>query len=170
MWSEYYPYAAGSSAIGADGYKPEAVEGMLGLKYEDMMFDPTQDKYLSKEEYLQIVEEDPSRIVVGFNPPRKEWMKSWIKMPHMVVGSDSMWSVDDSQNWDTDPAEFVGHPRTSGTHTKVLRMAREADVPLMFTLAQLSYWSAFHLGEAGVDAMKSSGAHAARHGRRHHHL
>jgi N-acyl-D-glutamate deacylase len=68
MWAEYYPYAAGSSAIGADDYKPEAVEGMLGLKYEDMMFDPTQDKYLTKEEYLQIVKEDPSRIVVGFNP------------------------------------------------------------------------------------------------------
>ncbi len=67
MWSEYYPYAAGSSAIGADGYKPEAVEGMLGLKYEDMMYDPTQDKYLTKEEYLKIVKEDPSRIVVGFD-------------------------------------------------------------------------------------------------------
>ncbi len=26
MWGEYYPYAAGSSAIGADGYKPEAEE------------------------------------------------------------------------------------------------------------------------------------------------
>jgi len=157
MWSEYYPYAAGSSAIGADGYKPEAVEGMLGLKYEDMMYDPTQDKYLTKEEYLKIVKEDPSRIVVGFNPPRKEWMKSWIKMPHMVVGSDSMWSTNKSQKWDTDPAEFVGHPRTSGTHTKVLRMAREANVPLMFTLAQLSYWSALHLGEMGLESMKVRG-------------
>ena len=157
MWGEYYPYAAGSSAISADGYKPEAVEGMLGLKYEDMMFDPTQDKYLTKEEYLQIVKEDPSRIVVGFNPPRKEWMNHWIKMPHMVVGSDSMWSVDPSHAWDTDPADFVGHPRTSGTHTKVLRMAREADVPLMFTLAQLSYWSALHLGDAGIEQMKVRG-------------
>ena len=157
MWSEYYPYAAGSSAIGADLFKPEAVEGMLGLKYEDVMFDPTQDKYLTKEEYLQIVKEDPSRIVVGFNPPRREWMKFWIRMPRMVVGSDSMWSVDESQDWDTDPAEFLGHPRTSGTHTKVLRMGREEGVPLMFTLSQLSYWSALHLGEAGLDSMKVRG-------------
>lgn len=157
MWAEYYPYAAGSSNIGADGYKPEAVEGMLGLKYEDMMYDPSQDKYLTKEEYLKIAKEDPARIVVGFNPPRKEWMKSWIKMPHMVVASDSMWSTDKSQNWDTDPAEFVGHPRTSGAHTKVLRMAREADVPLMFTLAQLSYWSALHLGDMGLESMKIRG-------------
>ncbi|MCP4902035.1 MAG: aminoacylase [bacterium] len=157
MWSEYYPYAAGSSAIGADGYKPEAVEGMLGLKYEDMMYDPAQDKYLTKEEYLQIVEVDPSRIVVGFNPPRLEWMKHWLRMPHMVVAADSMWSTDTSQNWDTDPAEYVGHPRTSGTHTKSLRMAREGGVPLMFTLAQLSYWSARHLGDTGIEAMKVRG-------------
>jgi len=65
----------------------------------------------------------------------QEWMKSWIKMPHMVVASNSMWSVDESQDCDTDQAEFVGHPRTSGTHTKVLRMACEAEVPVMFTLA-----------------------------------
>jgi len=157
MWGEYYPYAAGSSAIGADGYKPEAIEGMLGLKYEDMMFDPVQDKFLTKEEYLQVVAEDPSRIVVGFNPPRREWMKYWLTMPEMVVGSDSMWPTDPSLTWDSDPAKYVGHPRTSGTHTKVLRMAREANVPLMFTLAQLSYWSAQHLGDAGIDAMKIRG-------------
>jgi N-acyl-D-amino-acid deacylase len=78
-------------------------------------------------------------------------------MPHMVVASDSMWSTDKSQNWDTDPSEFVGHPRTSGAHTKSLRMAREDDVPLMFTLAQLSYWSALHLGDMGLKSMKVRG-------------
>lgn len=157
MWSEYYAYAAGSSAIGADGYKPESVEVMLGLKYEDMMYDPTQDKYLNKEEYLKIAKEDPARIVVGFNPPRLKWMPHWLRMPHMVVASDSMWSTNESQDWDTDPAEFVGHPRTSGAHTKVLRMAREADVPLMFTLSQLSYWSALHLGDMGLEQMQVRG-------------
>ncbi len=55
MWSEYYPYAAGSTSIGADGLKPEAIEGMLGLRYEDVLYDPTQDKFLTKEEYLRIV-------------------------------------------------------------------------------------------------------------------
>jgi len=157
MWSEYYPYAAGSSAIGADLFKPEAVEGMLGLKYKDVMYDPTQDKYLTKEEYLKIAKEDPSRIVVGFNPVRVKWMEQWIKMPHMVVAADSMWSTDKSQNWDTDPTEYVGHPRTSGAHTKSLRMAREANVPLMFTVAQLSYWSALHLGDMGLKSMKVRG-------------
>ncbi len=75
----------------------------------------------------------------------------------MVVASDSMWSTDKSQNWDTDPSEYVGHPRTSGTHTKSLRLAREDGVPLMFTLAQLSYWSALHLGDMGLESMKVRG-------------
>ena len=36
-------------------------------------------------------------------------------------------------------------------------MAREADVPLMFTLSQLSYWSALHLGDMGLESMKVRG-------------
>ncbi|MCP3957815.1 MAG: aminoacylase [bacterium] len=156
MWSEYYPYAGGSASIGADGLKPEAVEGMLGLKYEDMMYDPGQDKYLTKEEYLEIVAEDPGRTVIGFNPARYEWMPLWLKTPHMTVGSDAMWATE-PRSYDDDPALFAGHPRTSGSHTKVLRMAREEGVPLMFTLAQLSYWSALHLGDAGLESMKVRG-------------
>ncbi len=156
MWAEYYPWAGGSGSIGADGYKPEAVEGMLGLKYEDMMYDPSQAKYLTKEEYLEIVATDPGRTVVGFNPARFEWMPFWLKMPHMTVGSDSMWQTTPQARED-DPALFSGHPRTAGTHAKTLRLAREEGVPLNFTLAQLSYWSALHLGDAGVDFMKERG-------------
>jgi len=156
MWAEYYPWAGGSGSIGADGYKPENVEGKLGLKYEDMMYDPTQDKYLTKDEYLKIVAEDPGRTVVGFNPARYEWMPMWLKMPHMTVGSDAMWATE-SRERDDDPALFAGHPRTAGTHTKVLRMAREEGVDLNFTLAQLSYWSALHLGDAGLEFMKERG-------------
>jgi hypothetical protein len=155
MWAEYYPYAAGSTSIGSDALKPEAVAA-LGLKYKDIMLDPSQNKYLTQEEYLKIVKEDPGRTVIVFNPPRKEWMKSWIKLPHMTVGSDSMWQ-EIGLGWKDDPAKFPGHPRTSGSHTKVLQMGRAADVPLMFTLSQLSYWSALHLGQAGLDSMKVRG-------------
>jgi hypothetical protein len=157
MWAEYYPYAAGSTSIGSEVLKPQLVEDALGLKYEDVMFDPSQNKFLSKNEYLKIAKEDSGRMVIVFNPPRKEWMKSWIKMPHMTVGSDAMWSTDKSLVWDSDPAKFSGHPRTSGTHSTVLRMGREANVPLMFSLSQLSYWSAKHLGDAGIEQMQVRG-------------
>ena len=108
MWSEYYPYAAGATAIGASMLRPESLEDAVGLKYEDVMYDPSQDKYLNKEEYLKVVKEDSGRTVIVFNPPRTEWMKSLIKMPHMVVASDSMWSTDASHDWHTDPADYLG--------------------------------------------------------------
>jgi hypothetical protein len=38
-----------------------------------------------------------------------------------------------------------------------LQMAREQGVPLMFTLSQLSYWTAKHLGDTGIEAMKERG-------------
>ena len=157
MWAEYYPYDAGSTSIGSPFFQPEMLEGILGYVYEEVIYDPSLDKFLTKEEYLEIVKEDPGRTIIAFNPSRKEWMKSWIKTPHMVVGSDAMWTTDDSHNWETDPTEFSGHPRTSGTHCTVLRLGREANVPLMFTLSQLSYWSALHLGDAGIESMKVRG-------------
>ena len=36
-------------------------------------------------------------------------------------------------------------------------MGREQGVPLMFQISQLSYWSALHLGNAGLKAMKDRG-------------
>jgi N-acyl-D-aspartate/D-glutamate deacylase len=74
----------------------------------------------------------------------------------MVVGSDGMWQ-NERLGWDDDPAKFKGHPRTSGSHTTVLRLAREQEVPLMFTLSQLSYWPAYHLGKTGLKQMQVRG-------------
>ncbi len=90
MWSEYYPYEAASTAIGAAPLRPESLEDMLGLKYEDVLYDPSQDKYLKKDEYLQVVKDDPGRTIVVFNPARKKWLPMWLRVPHMVVGSDGM--------------------------------------------------------------------------------
>ncbi len=156
MWSEYYPYEAASTAIGAAPLRPEGLEGVLGLKYEEVLYDPTQDKFLTKDEYLQVVDEDPGRTVVVFNPARKAWLPMWLKVPHMAVASDGMWQ-NEGLGWDDDPEMFKGHPRTSGTHSIVLRLARENGVPLMFTLSQLSYWPAMHLGDTGLESMKVRG-------------
>ena len=156
VWSEYYPYEAASTAIGAAALRPESYEDVLGRNYQETLFDPTQDKYLSRDEYLQVAAEDPGRAIVIFNPARKEWLPQWLKVPHMVVASDGMWQ-NEGLGWDDDPALFKGHPRTSGSHTTVLRLARENDVPLMFTLSQLSYWPALHLGETGLTQMQERG-------------
>jgi N-acyl-D-glutamate deacylase len=156
MWSEFYPYEAASTAIGAAPLRPESLEDMLGLKYEDVLYDPTQDKFLSKAEYQQVVKSDPGRSIVVYNPARKRWLPMWLKVEHMTVGSDGMWQ-EEGLGWDDDPAKFKGHPRTSGAHSITLRLARENDVPLMHTLSQLSYWSAYHLGRAGLKFMDERG-------------
>ena len=153
MWSEYYPYAAGSTAIGAEFIRPSSWEAM-GYRYEETVYDPDQDKFLSKREYLEMAEKEPGHIIVLFIPPRKEWMAHWLRVPHMTVGADSMIS---GLGWDAEYSEYAGHPRTAGTHARVLKMAREHGVSLMHTLSQLSYWPAMHLAKAGVQAMAVRG-------------
>lgn len=160
MWSEHYPYDAASTAIGSEQLVPAAVEGFLGYKYENVMFDPITDKFLTKKEYLATAKADPSRIVVIFVPSRKTWLPQWLKIEHMTVGSDAMMGTDangDFLSWEDDYSKYAGHPRTAGSQAKVLRMGREMGIPLIHSLSQLSYWSALHLGDSGIEAMKVRG-------------
>jgi len=150
MWSEHYPYEAASTNIGAEALAPASYEDKMGRNYEETLYDPEADKFLTKEEYLQQAAANPAKIMVVFNNARIEWMPHWLRMPHMTVGSDSMWS---GLNWDEPYEKYTGHPRTAGSHAKTLRLGREQGVPLMQSLSQLSYWSALHLGEAGVTSM-----------------
>ena len=157
-WSEYYPYTAGSTTIGSEFLKPENIEG-VGMSYE-RMFNPQTGKFMSLEEYERIVADDPGFIIVAFIDAREPWLPMWLRMPHMVVASDAMPPVDAEGNyltWDDPYEKYSGHPRTAGTYAKVLRLAREHDVSLMHILAQTSYWSAKHLGDAGIEAMKVRG-------------
>jgi len=157
-WSEYYPYAAGSTTIGSDFLKPENI-AKLGMDYTNLL-NPMTGEYMDRDEYDQIVAEDPGAIVVGFVPGREEWIPLWLQVPHMTAASDAMPSFDADGNLlgrdDTFEA-YSGHPRTAGTQAKVLRLAREHDVPLLHAIAQLSYWSALHLGDAGMESMRTRG-------------
>jgi len=154
MWSEYYPYDSASTSIGSEFLRPAMIEDAMGLNYEDILFDPIQDKFLSTADYKKVVAEDPGRTVIIFNPARKQWLPNWLEAPHMTVAADSMWC---NLSWDASYDEYQGHPRTAGSHGKVLAMAREQGVPLMTTLAQMSYLPAKHLGDTGIEAMKIRG-------------
>ncbi|WP_194247519.1 aminoacylase [Aliiruegeria sabulilitoris] len=157
VWSEYYPYTAGSTSISAEFFNPESFKGVLGLEYKDTMYDPIADKFLSEDEFLKTRAEDPSRIVVVFNKDRTKWLPYWLRMPHMTVASDAIYSGKGVDSWDLPFSDYLGHPRTAGSRAKVLRLGREEGVPLMFTLAQLSYWAAKHLGDTGIVAMQERG-------------
>ena len=160
VWGEYYPFAAGSTLISADFLRPELWEGTNGYKYEETVYDPTVDKFLTKDEFLKAVRETPGKTVVVHLPPRNAWLKYWLTIPHMVVASDAMTGLGRDGTllpWDADPSEYAGHPRTAGSYSMTLQLGRENSVPLMFTLSQLSYWTAKHLGDTGLEAMKERG-------------
>lgn len=160
VWGEYYPYAAGSTGISADFLQPALWEAKQGNKYEDTIYDPQLDKFLTKQEFLDTVAKDPGRTVIVHLPPRKKWLPFWLRMPEMVVASDAMPGIGKDGKplpAHADPKEFAGHPRASGTYAMALQLARENNVPLMFTMAQFSYWNAKHMGDAGIKAMKERG-------------
>lgn len=160
MWAEYYPYDAGSTVVSAEFLGPKTWEETYGYKYEETIYDPVADTFLDKAAYTKLVAEEPGHTVVVFMPYRTEWMPYWLTMPQMTVATDAMAGVGREGkllDWEADYSEYAGHPRTAGAMAKTLRMAREQGVPLMFTLCQLSYWSAKHLGDAGLEAMQQRG-------------
>ncbi|QYK01657.1 amidohydrolase family protein [Shewanella psychrotolerans] len=158
VWSEYYPYTAASTAISAEFFHPDKFKVLSGgLPYEEVIFDPVQNKFLTQAEWEKTSKEHPDRSIFAFNRKRDEWLPFWLRMPHMIVASDAMWSGKGIDSWDLNPTEYVGHPRTAGTRGKVLSKARELGVPLMFTIAQMSYWPAKHLGDTGLESMKMRG-------------
>jgi N-acyl-D-glutamate deacylase len=131
-----------------------------GYTYETTLYDPVDDQYLTDKTYADLIKSNPGRSVVVFFPYRDKWMPHWLTIPHMTLASDAMAGVGDDGEllpWDADYSEYRGHPRTSGTRGKTFRMARENQVPLMFTIAQASYWVAMHLGETGIESMKVRG-------------
>ena len=158
VWSEYYPYTAASTSISSDFFEPEKIKIISGGRpYEEMMYDPIADKFLTQEAYEKTKKEDPGRLVFAFDANREAWMPYWLRMPHMIVASDAIYSGKGIDSWDLDPSEYAGHPRTAGTRGTVLRMGREQGVPLMFAIAQMAYWPAKHLGDTGLKAMQERG-------------
>lgn len=158
IWSEYYPYTAASTGIGSDYLQPGGVIQAVGLNYEDCMYDPQQDKMLDQAAYEQTAKEHPERLIVLFNPNRKRWLPYWYRMPHMVVAADSLWSgLSGDEAWNAEYSQYRGPPRTAGCRGKVLRLSRENGVPLMFTITQMAYWPAKHLGDTGLESMQMRG-------------
>ncbi len=160
MWSEHFPWASGSTIISADFLRPEIWADTYGNKYEETIYDPQLDKFYTREEFVETSRAEPARNIVIIMKWREPWLPLWLSVPHMTVASDSISGhrADGSLlPWDADYSEYAGHPRAAGNHARTLRLARENNVPLMFSLSQLSYWAAQHLGDTGLQAMKDRG-------------
>ena len=160
VWATYYPWIAGAGNYGASIIAPDTWEKAMGFKYEETIYDPQLDRFVNREEVLEFASNEPGRLLIAYSPPRKNWLPEWTKVEHFVVASDAMPGIDADGNmlaWDAPYENYAGHPRTAGSHAITLRIARENGVPLMHTLSQLSYWSAKHLGDTGLQAMQERG-------------
>ena len=160
VWATYYPWIAGAGNYGASIIAPDTWEKAMGFKYEETIYDPQLDRFVTREEVLEFARTEPGRTLIAYSPPRKNWLPEWTKVEHFVVASDAMPGLDVNGNqlaWGAPYEEYAGHPRSAGSHAITLRIARENEVPLMHTLSQLSYWSAKHLGDTGLQAMQERG-------------
>ena len=158
VWGEIYPYTSGSTTIGADFFEPENWKRTFG-GFNDNILNPLTAEYLSEEEVVQLREDDPGLVVVGFIRP-EEWIVPWLKLPGVGLAGDAMLPVNsegETLDWHADYADGAYHPRTSGTHSKALRLARENGIPWMQIISIASYNAAKHLGDAGLEAMQQRG-------------
>lgn len=156
VWGEIYPYAAGSTTIGAVFLRPENHVEKLGKRYEDTLFDPQSNSFYTRERYERQAAENPATIVVVYKSDPAD-IPRWLGLPGVTMGSDSM-PIPGDWPWITDFAALPNaHPRAAGARGKSLRLAREHDIPLMQVLAMLSYNPARYLGDMGLAAMRTRG-------------
>ncbi|WNC67310.1 amidohydrolase family protein [Thalassotalea nanhaiensis] len=160
VWATYYPWIAGSGNYGAAIVQPPIWQDLMNFKYEETIYDPQLDKFVTKEEFLKFVKDEPGRTLVAYSPPRKKWLPEWTKVEGFIVAGDGMPGLNSKGeflDWDDSYEDYAGHPRAAGTHAVTLRIAREEGVPLMHTLSQLSYWPAKFMGDTGLKAMQERG-------------
>ncbi len=153
-WGDIYPYIAGSTSINAVFFKPEIFEDELGWKYEERLFDPSQNKFLTKAEYLQLVETDPVRAVIVYKSPPEDIVE-WLQLDGVSIGSDGMPVFG---AWDKHHQALPNtHPRRAGTRARSLRLARENELDMVKLVAALSTNAAVYLGNMGLEAMQKRG-------------
>jgi len=158
VWGEIYPYNAGSTALNAEFLEPEVWVKALGNKYEETIQDVATGKFFTQEWREELLKTEPTRPVIVYKCP-EEWVANWVKMKGVAIGSDGMPLVpDDGLTWDTPYDKFPNtHPRFAGSFAKVLRLARENNVPLMQAVSMTSYNYAKPLGDMGLKAMQVRG-------------
>ena len=159
---EIYPYNFGASGngVGADYLKPDNYQKNMGRTYSDIINTATGER-LTKETYEELVKTNPFTPVMFYNATEEDMLKG-LAHPSVLVGCDCFYFTDKDgsfvSDWDT-PFESVNtHPRTTGTHGKVLRLSREKNLmPLMTAISKMSYQYADFLAKNGVPQMAHKG-------------
>lgn len=159
---EVYPYNFGGAGNGiqADYLKPENLQRNMGRTYSDIIDGATGER-INKEMYDSLVLNDPYHPVYYYHVSEEDMLLA-VKDSSTLIGCDC-YALSDSTGADlTDiyaPLDKVHtHPRTAGTHSKVLKFSRQYDdFPLMWALAKMSYQWALFLENNGIQQMKYKG-------------
>jgi N-acyl-D-glutamate deacylase len=152
---DIYPYVSGLP--NAASVTPEYFE-MIGQNIEESLMDPETGEYLNAEQLLELHKTQPEKIVVAFMGKADE--EGWVKMEDISYGCDAVPVMD--KDWNPLPLDFPtekysSHPRIVGTFSKMFRLAREYDVPLMNIVNNASFIPAKYLSTLGLPGMLERG-------------
>lgn len=158
VWGEIYPYAAGSTALNSEFLEPEVWVDTLGHKYEETIQDVETGEFYTEQSRAEMLKREPTRVVLVYKI-NEEAIVDWVRLPGVAVGSDGMPLIpNDGLEWGTPYDKLPNtHPRFAGSFAKILRIARENNIPLMQAVAITSYNYAKPLGDLGLKAMQVRG-------------
>jgi hypothetical protein len=159
---EIYPYDYGGTIVAADYLHPDNYGPNMGRDYKDIIETATVTP-LTKERYEELVKTAPATSVMFYNAT-EETVCEGLAHPISVLGSDAFPYVlkkDGSPvlDWDVAFEDVNGHPRSAGSHAKLLRWVREkkVDIPLSLAVSKMTYMIAQYLQDNGVPQMADKG-------------
>lgn len=130
--TEVYPYTAASTLIESAIFEPGWRE-RLGLDYDDLQWVATGERLASEEDFERYRRQGGTVVMHGM---QEEWVEAALRHPGVLVASDAMPLYEGGE-----------HPRSAGTHARVLGVyVRErGTLALMDALARMSWLPARRL-------------------------
>lgn len=164
--TEAYPYGSGMTGVGAAFLDPLNL-GAWGIGPEAIMYAPTGERIANEARLRELRSSDPGGLaIIHFldedQPSDKGFLDRALLHDNTIIGSDAMpltWTDPsvDQLTWPL-PASVVGHPRTAGCFSKVLRhyVREQGKLSLLEAVRRSSLLPAQVL-EASVPAMRRKG-------------
>ncbi|WP_207568226.1 amidohydrolase family protein [Plantibacter elymi (nom. nud.)] len=163
--TEAYPYAAGSTGVGAAFFEPDKLD-RLGITTRSIQYLPTGERIASVDRLVELRQTDPGGMcIIDFldtdDPTQLAMLIRGLTMPGGVIASDSMPLTHGPHRvyneWPP-PEGALTHPRSAGCFARTLGwLVRELGVlTLMDALARVTSVPASIL-EDSVPAMRKKG-------------
>lgn len=101
-WASDYPWTAGSGNYGASILAPDNWEVSMGYKYEETMFEPQLDRFVTKEEFMELAEAEPGRTAIAFSPPAR----AVVARLDQTAKLHGLWRRNAGSRWNGKPSDL----------------------------------------------------------------